>query len=103
MCLSSNLHTGACESLEKHPFGLFYEMGFRVIVNTDDRLMSDTEMSKELSIATGLFDLGLNDLEKLAMNAMKSAFAPHEQRVGLMHGKLLPGYMALKAEVNGHV
>jgi len=101
MCLSSNLHTGACESLEKHPFALFYKMGFRVSVNTDDRLMSDTEMSQELSIATSLFDLGLNDLEKLAMNAMKSAFAPHEQRVKLMHSKILPGYMALKAEVNG--
>jgi adenosine deaminase len=103
MCLSSNVHTGACESLEKHPFGLFYEMGFRVSLNTDDRLMSDTEMSQELSIATGLFDLGLNDLEKLAMNAMKSAFAPHEQRVRMMQAKLLPGYIALKAEINGDV
>ena len=101
MCLSSNVHTGACESLEKHPFKLFYEMGFRVSVNTDDRLMSDTEMSQELSIATELYDLGLNDLEKLAMNAMKSAFAPHELRVRIMHGIILPGYMALKAEMNG--
>ncbi|MES2439367.1 MAG: adenosine deaminase, partial [Verrucomicrobiota bacterium] len=50
MCLLSNLHTGACESLENHPFGLFFRSGFRVCLNTDDRLMSDTSMTQETTL-----------------------------------------------------
>ncbi len=100
MCLSSNVHTGACASLESHPFPLFYRMGFRVSVNTDDRLMSDTELSKELAIATELFDLGIDDLERLALNAIKGAFAPHDLRVRMMLGTLIPGYMTLKAQLS---
>ncbi len=99
MCLSSNVHTGACASMEEHPFALFHRAGFRVCLNTDDRLMSDTEMSKELALATETFGLGLVDLEKMTMNAMKSAFAPHDTRVDLIHKRLLPGYATLFAEL----
>jgi len=100
MCLSSNLHTGACESLEKHPFPIFYQAGFRVFINTDDRLMSDTEMSKELALATELFDLSLVDLEKLTANAVKSSFAPYQDRVDLIHQRILPSFAILFAELN---
>lgn len=99
MCLSSNVHTGACATLEEHPFALFHRAGFRVCLNTDDRLMSDTEMSKELSLATATFNLSLLDLEKMTMNAMKSSFAPHDMRIDLIHRRLLPGYATLFAEL----
>ncbi|MBB5351536.1 adenosine deaminase [Haloferula luteola] len=99
MCLSSNVHTGACPSLEAHPFQGFHAMGFRVFLNTDDRLMSDTELSKELALATSLFGLSLLDLEKMTMNAMKSAFVSHAVRVGLIHRRLLPAYGVLFAEL----
>lgn len=100
MCLSSNLHTGACASLESHPFPIFFQMGFRVSLNTDDRLMSDTELSKELAIATELFDLSIDDLERLALNAIKGAFAPHDIRIRTMLGTLIPGYMTMKAQLS---
>ncbi|MEM9236042.1 MAG: adenosine deaminase, partial [Verrucomicrobiota bacterium] len=92
MCVSSNIDTGACSSLATHPFPLFLRRGFRVSLNTDDRLMSDTELSKEFRIATEAFDLDLDDLEKITLNAMKSAFAPHKKRVELITGAILPGY-----------
>jgi len=92
MCLSSNLHTGACERLEDHPFGLFLRNGFRASLNTDNRLMSDTSMSHEITLATGLFDLSLQDLEKLALNGIKSAFAPFAKRTAILFEKILPGY-----------
>ncbi len=98
MCLYSNLHTGACKHLEEHPFGLFFRNGFRVCLNTDDRLMSDTSMSKETILATELFDLTLADLERLNMNAIKSAFAPFDQRVDLIFNKIRPGYAAMRGE-----
>jgi adenosine deaminase len=99
MCLSSNVHTGACASFEEHPFALFQRAGFRVFLNTDDRLMSDTEMSRELAIATRTFGLSLVELEKMTMNAMKSAFIPHHRRVELIQRRLLPTYAMLFAEL----
>lgn len=98
MCLYSNLHTGACKKLEDHPFGLFFKNGFRVCLNTDDRLMSDTTMTKETILATELFDLNLADLERLNMNATKSAFTSFDRRVDLIFNTIKPGYAAIRGE-----
>ena len=95
MCLLSNLHTGACESLKTHPFPLFFHAGFRVCLNTDDRLMSDTEMSKELILATETFDLRLADLERLTVSAMKSAFAPYHTRKRIIIENIRPKFAEL--------
>jgi adenosine deaminase len=99
MCLLSNLHTGACRTLEDHPFGLFFRRGFRVCLNTDDRLMSDTTMTKETALATELFDLSLAELEKLSLNAMKSAFAPFDQRLSIIFDTIKPGFAKVRASL----
>jgi adenosine deaminase len=99
MCLLSNLHTGACSSLEEHPFGLFFRRGFRVCLNTDDRLMSDTSMTRETTLATELFDLSLAELEKLSLNAMKSAFIPFDQRLRIIFDTIKPGFAKVRASL----
>ncbi len=96
MCLSSNVHTGAVPSLEAHPFKLYFERGFRVTLNTDDRLMSDTTMTKEFRIAVEQFGLGLVDLEKITLNSIKSAFIPYDERLRVIYDILKPGYRALR-------
>lgn len=96
MCLYSNLHTGACKDLAEHPFGLFFKNGFRVCLNTDDRLMSDTTMTKETILATELFDLDLADLERLSLNSIKSAFAPFDKRIDLVFNTIRPGFATLR-------
>jgi adenosine deaminase len=97
MCLLSNLHTGACPSLEEHPFGDFFRRGFRVCLNTDDRLMSDTSMTRETTLATELFDLSLGELEKLSLNGIKSAFAPFDKRLKIIFEAIKPGFAAARA------
>jgi len=97
MCLLSNLHTGACNILEDHPFGQFIRRGFRVCLNTDDRLMSDTSMTLETTLATEIFDLSLKDLEKLSLNAIKSAFAPYDKRLRIIFESIRPGFAAARA------
>ena len=97
MCLLSNLHTGACASLEEHPFGAFFRRGFRVCLNTDDRLMSDTSMTRETTLATELFDLSLGELEKLSLNGIKSAFAPFDKRLRIIFETIKPGFAAARA------
>jgi adenosine deaminase len=92
ICLTSNVDTGAVKSLKEHPFGLYYAYRFRVTLNTDDRLMSDTTMTKEFKIAHQVFKLGLDDLEKLTINAMKSAFIPYNRRLELIYRTIKPGY-----------
>ena len=75
MCLSSNIGTGAAESFEKHPFGIFLREGLHVCLSTDNRLMSSTDLSKEMSIAAQTFKLGLEDLQRISVNAMEGSFA----------------------------
>lgn len=99
MCLLSNLHTGACATLEDHPFGMFFQRGFRVCLNTDDRLMSDTTMTQETTLATELFNLSLGELEKLSLNAIKSAFAPYDKRLRLIFDVIKPGFNAARARL----
>jgi adenosine deaminase len=97
ICLSSNVHTGAVERLDQHPFGIYYRYKFRVTLNTDDRLMSDTTMTKEFGIAHEVFGLGIDDLEKITINSMKSAFIPYDRRLQLIYDVIKPGYTAVKA------
>jgi adenosine deaminase len=97
ICLSSNVDTGAVGSVEQHPFGIYYRYGFRVTLNTDDRLMSDTTMTKEFDVAGQAFKLALDDFEKITINSMKSAFAPHKRRLQLIYDDIKPGYAKARA------
>jgi adenosine deaminase len=96
ICLTSNVDTGAVKSVEEHPFGLYYKYKFRVTLNTDDRLMSNTTMTKEYRIAHQVFKLSLNDLEKLTINAMKSAFVPYNRRIQIIYDVIKPGFAAAR-------
>lgn len=81
---SSNLQTGAItawgENIEDHPFDLLYQLGFTVTVNTDNRLMSATSVSRELTLLADTFDYDLADLETFQLNAAEGAFLPIEDR-----------------------
>lgn len=81
---SSNLQTGAIEQwgdeIYDHPFDLLYQLGFRVTVNTDNRLMSSTTLSRELSILAEAFGYDLTDLAVFQLNAAAASFLPLEDR-----------------------
>ena len=81
---SSNLQTGAIaqwgDEIEDHPFDLLYQLGFRVTVNTDNRLMSSTSLSRELSILAEAFGYDLTDLAVFQLNAAAASFLPLDER-----------------------
>ncbi|MFN4000564.1 adenosine deaminase [Microcella sp.] len=85
---SSNLQTGAIaawgDQMVDHPLDLFYQLGFRVTVNTDNRLMSATTLSRELRLVAEAFGYDLDDLLALQLNAAQAAFLPVEDREALM-------------------
>lgn len=97
LCPSSNVQTGAVESIADHPIGLLRRLNFRVTVNTDNRLMSGTSMTKEMQLLSEAFDWGLNDFQWLTVNAMKSAFIPFDERLAIINEWIKPEYATLKA------
>jgi len=98
MCPSSNVQTGATPSIAEHPIGLLRRLYFRVTVNTDNRLMSGTSQSRELSRLVDAFAYDLTDLQWLTVNAMKSAFIPFDERLELIDTVVKPRYAALRGE-----
>ncbi len=97
VCLLSNLQTGACRSLREHPFPILWRHRFRVCVNTDNRLMSGTTLTKELWTLVQTWGLGPADLEKLQINAIKSAFIPYRRRCRIIYNIIKPGFAQLRA------
>ena len=79
-CLTSNWHTHSVRSLKQHPFRYYYDRGIRVTLNTDNRLISNTSLTKEFGLARDLFDFQLYDFREITIVAMKSSFLPHIER-----------------------
>jgi adenosine deaminase len=99
ICLLSNVHTGAIDKIENHPFGYLYKAKFRLTLNTDDRLMSDTTMTNECMLAIKYFNLSFDDIEKLMINSMKSAFIPYKERLDYIYKTIKPGYQAMREKM----
>jgi len=95
LCPSSNVQTGAVGSIAEHPFDLLARARFRVTVNTDNRLMSDTTMSHEMQVLADAFGYGWTDLQRFTINAMKSAFIPFDQRLAIIDEVIKPRYAVL--------
>jgi adenosine deaminase len=96
LCPHSNVQTGAASSIAEHPIGLLTKLRFRVTVNTDNRLMSGTSMTREMQALVDAFGYDLPDLQWFTVNAMKSAFAHFEQRLRMINEVIKPGYAELR-------
>ncbi|MDQ2847786.1 MAG: adenosine deaminase [Actinomycetota bacterium] len=95
---TSNVQTGAAKSIAQHPIGLLTELGFRVTVNTDNRLMSGCTMTSEMTGLVKAFGYDWDRVRWFTINAMKSAFLPFDQRLALINDVIKPGYAALLAD-----
>ena len=92
LCPTSNVMTGAAASIGEHPIGLLADLRFRVTINTDNRLMSGTTMTHEMSEVCSAFGWGVRELRWLTVNAMKSAFIPFDERLALIDDVIKPAY-----------
>jgi adenosine deaminase len=97
MCPTSNVHTGAAPSIKEHPIGLLRALSFRVTVNTDNRLMSGVSLASEFAALCDAFGYGWSDIQWLTINAMKSAFAPFDERLELINTVIKPGFASAMA------
>ena len=98
MCLTSNVGTGAVENYESHPFPMLFRNHFRVFLCSDNRLMSDTNLTKEMTIAVEKYGFTIQDLEKTTINAMKSAFIHHNKKLDIIYNTIKKEYAEIRYE-----
>lgn len=87
VCPSSNLQTGAVEpyggTVSTHPIDMLHQLGFRVTINPDNRLMSGVSLTDELYLLAEVFNYSLEELLDFQLNAAEAAFLPLEEREAL--------------------
>jgi len=84
VCLTSNVQTRAVDEFKSHPLKFYFDFGVRVTINTDNRLITDTTMTKELIRAVETFDLDIWQVKQLITNGFKSAFLPFHERQAIL-------------------
>ena len=84
ICLSSNIQTKAALDLASHPLPFFYSYGLRITINTDNRLVTDTTVSKELLLVHETYGLELSDLKELIIDGWKSTFLPYREKADML-------------------
>lgn len=83
-CPSSNLQTRAIADMKAHPLKFYFDYGLRVTINTDNRLITDTTVTREFLIAHRELGLSLEDLTVIMVSAFKSAFLPFREKQDLL-------------------
>jgi adenosine deaminase len=105
VCPSSNLQTRAATSWETHPVDFFVDYGLRVTINTDNRLMSDTTVSRELYLCHQHYGWSLQTIKEIIIAGWKSAFMPYREKADLVAeiSRELATYADPRGEVTGRV
>ena len=84
ICLTSNVQTRATARYETHPLRRYFDRGMNVVLNTDNRLMSDTTLTDEYELAATHLGFTFDELCEVARNGFASAFLPWEERRQLL-------------------
>jgi len=79
-CPTSNVQTGAAESIAKHPIKRFYDDGYKVGINTDDPSVCDVTLTDEYQKVVTQFGFSAEDVGNFVMNGIDAAFLPKEER-----------------------
>ena len=80
ICISSNVLTGCCTSLEQHPVRKPFDAGVLVTLNTDDPEMFHTTLSREYQIAQQVFGFSDDELRQVADNSFRASFLPQQRK-----------------------
>jgi adenosine deaminase len=89
VCLTSNIQTRAVKSVKDHPFRQYLDMGLRVTLNTDNRTVSNTNLTKEYALAARAFRLSPYQVKRILIGGFKSAFLPYAEKARLLRQVVL--------------
>ncbi len=97
MAPTCHVQIGAVPTLADHPFAKLLRLGFKVTLNTDNRLMSNVSPTSELAAVTTTFDLSPAEMHKIAINGIEAAFCPAEHKHRILRDVIHPAYNKLEA------
>lgn len=80
MCVTSNVQTQSVPNYERHPIRFYYDYNVRVTINTDNRLVSDTTLTREYELAHKYYGFNIDDFKEIIINGFKSSFLPYRER-----------------------
>jgi adenosine deaminase len=105
VCPSSNVQTHAATGWDTHPVDFFVDYGLRVTINTDNRLMSDTTVTKELLLCHQHYGWSLQTIKEIIISGFKSAFMPYREKADFLAevSRELAGFEDPRGEVAGRV
>lgn len=98
VCPTSNIRTGAVETLALHPLRLLFDAGVLITINTDDPTFFETTLNDEYRLAARSFGFDAGDLVAIMMNGARAAFLPPQERAALV-GELEDAVGGLRAEL----
>ncbi len=84
MCITSNVQTKAVSTFEDHPAKFYFDLGLRVTLNTDNRLISNVSLTDEYMIAIEKLNFTAKDIKYVILNGFKSAFLPLHQKIKMI-------------------
>jgi aminodeoxyfutalosine deaminase len=85
ICVTSNLRTGCCPTLEEHPVRRYFDAGLMVTLNSDDPAMFESDLQNEYRLAQDAFGFTAEHLRELAANSIEASFLPALRKVALLH------------------
>lgn len=78
MCPISNLQTKAVQSEAEYPLKEFLKEGLKVSINTDNRTVSNTTLTKELQFIQRHYGVTDEEIFRMMRNAAETSFASEE-------------------------
>ncbi len=88
ICLTSNVQTCVVDRISDHPFREYLDRGIRVTINTDSRLVSNTNVTREINRTCRAFRLNHYELRHILLNGFRSAFLPYLEKAALIRDVL---------------
>ena len=74
ICPTSNIQTCVVDSLDNHPIKQLNDNNVLITINTDNRTVSNTTLSKEYELLNKHFNFTKDDFVKFNINAINSSF-----------------------------
>jgi len=77
---TSNVRTGVCPSLARHPLRKYFDQGLLVTVNSDDPAFFGSDLANEYLLAHTVQQFNRRELRQLAANSIRASFLPEAEK-----------------------
>ena len=91
MCLSSNLQTKAAPSIADFPYQEFRDAGVKITINTDNRTVSGTNLTREYGLFQKHFGTTVSEFLEFNQNAVAASFTTEAEKK-MLHDRLIREY-----------